>query len=62
VANIFEAKEGDYQKATQRIYRSKEYPSRVEISVVPEGQGRRARDEIKFVGVFAIVKAAALRS
>jgi len=39
VANIFEAKEGDYQKATQRIYRSKEYPSRVEISVVPEGAG-----------------------
>jgi hypothetical protein len=40
VANIFEAKEGDYQKATQRIYRSKEYPSRVEISVVPEGAGK----------------------
>jgi len=40
VGNIFEAKEPDYQKATQRIYRSKEYPSRVEISVVPEGAGR----------------------
>jgi putative CocE/NonD family hydrolase len=40
VGNIFEAKEGDYQKATQRIYRSKEYASRVEISVVPEGAGR----------------------
>jgi putative CocE/NonD family hydrolase len=40
VGNIFEAKESDYQKATQRIYRSKEYPSRVEISVVPEGAGR----------------------
>jgi hypothetical protein len=39
VANIFEAKESDYQKATQRIYRSREYPSRVEISVVPEGGG-----------------------
>jgi putative CocE/NonD family hydrolase len=39
VGNIFEAKEGDYQKATQRIYRTKEYPSRVEISVVPEGAG-----------------------
>jgi hypothetical protein len=35
VPNIFEAKESDYQKATQRIYRSKRYPSAVEISVVP---------------------------
>jgi uncharacterized protein len=40
VANIFEAKEADYQKATQRIYRTKEYPSRVEIGVVPEGAGK----------------------
>ncbi len=40
VANIFEAKEGDYQKATQKIYRTKEYASRVEISVVPEGAGK----------------------
>jgi hypothetical protein len=39
VPNIFEAKESDYQKATQRIYRSKEYPSSVEISVVPETAG-----------------------
>jgi putative CocE/NonD family hydrolase len=34
VANIFEAKEADFVKATQRIYRSKQYPSSVEISVV----------------------------
>ena len=27
VPNIFEAKEADYQKATQKIYRSKKYPS-----------------------------------
>jgi hypothetical protein len=40
VPNIFEAKESDYQKATQRIYRTKEYPSRVEIAVVPEGAGK----------------------
>jgi len=40
VPNIFEAKDSDYQKATQRIYRSKEYPSRVEISVVPEAAGK----------------------
>jgi len=35
VPNIFEAKAGDYQKATQHIYRSKAYPSGVEISVLP---------------------------
>jgi putative CocE/NonD family hydrolase len=39
VPNIFEAKESDYQKATQHIYRSKRYPSSVEISVVPTGAG-----------------------
>ena len=39
VPNIFEAKETDYQKATQRIYRSKEYPSSVEVEVVPESAG-----------------------
>jgi len=39
VSNIFEAKESDYQKATQRVYRSKEYPSSVEISVVPDVAG-----------------------
>jgi predicted acyl esterase len=35
VPNIFEAKESDYQKATQRIYRSKEYPSGVVVSMLP---------------------------
>ena len=39
VPNIFEAKESDYQKATQTIYRSKRYPSSVEISVMPAGAG-----------------------
>ena len=39
VPNIFEAKESDYQKATQKIYRSKDYPSSVEISMVPESAG-----------------------
>ena len=39
VPNIFDAKESDYQKATQRVYRSREYPSSVEISVVPENEG-----------------------
>jgi uncharacterized protein len=36
VPNIFEAKNSDYQKATQKIYRSKQYPSSVEIPVLPE--------------------------
>jgi putative CocE/NonD family hydrolase len=35
VPNIFEAQESDYQKATQRIYRSKEYPSGVVVSILP---------------------------
>jgi putative CocE/NonD family hydrolase len=40
VPNIFEAKEADYQKVTEKIYRSKEYPSGVEIPVVPVTAGR----------------------
>jgi len=35
VPNIFEAKASDYQPAAQRVYRSKRYPSSVEISVLP---------------------------
>jgi len=35
VANIFEAKDSDYQKATHTIYRSKQYPSNVEVMVLP---------------------------
>ena len=34
VPNIFKATASDYVKATQRIYRSKEYPSNVEVPVV----------------------------
>jgi hypothetical protein len=37
VPNIFEAKESDFQQATQRIYRSQKFPSSVAISVLPEG-------------------------
>jgi uncharacterized protein len=36
VPNIFEAKESDYQPATQRIYRARRFPSSVEISVIPK--------------------------
>jgi len=42
VPNIFEAKESDYQKATQRVYRSKRYPSSVEISVLPNAAAQAA--------------------
>jgi putative CocE/NonD family hydrolase len=35
VPNIFEAKEADYQKATQTIFRSKQFPSNVEVMVLP---------------------------
>jgi len=38
IPNIFEAKESDYQKATQTIYRSKEHPSSVEVMVLPNGK------------------------
>lgn len=36
VTNIFEAKVSDYQRATQRVYRSKQYPSNVEFPVVTQ--------------------------
>jgi len=44
VPNIFEAKAGDFQAATQRIYRSKNFASSVEISVLPKGVEQRATD------------------
>ncbi len=40
VPNIFEAKESDFQIATQRIYRSKQYPSSVAISLLPAAAGK----------------------
>ena len=39
VPNIFEAKDSDYQKATQKIYYSAQFPSRVEIMTLPAGAG-----------------------
>ncbi len=35
VPSIFEAKEADFQTATQKIYRSASYPSHIELSVMP---------------------------
>jgi len=43
VPNIFEAKESDFQKATQRVYRSMRFPSSVEISVLPKGSTQTAK-------------------
>jgi putative CocE/NonD family hydrolase len=43
VPNIFEAKETDYQQATQRIYRSKKFPSSVEISLLPTSPSTAVR-------------------
>ena len=36
VPNIFEAKESDFKAATHRIYRTAQYPSRVDVPVVRE--------------------------
>lgn len=33
VENIFPAKESDFQIAAQRIYRSRKYPSRINVSI-----------------------------
>jgi uncharacterized protein len=39
VPNIFEATPKDYQAVVQRVYRSRQYPSSVEIEVLPESAG-----------------------
>ena len=39
VPNIFDATATDYQSVTQRVYRSKKYPSSVEVQVIPNGAG-----------------------
>jgi putative CocE/NonD family hydrolase len=35
VPNIFHAKPGDFQPATQRIYHTTEYPSRIDVDAIP---------------------------
>jgi predicted acyl esterase len=37
VENIYLAQEGDFVSATQRVYRSEKYPSRIEVLVLPGG-------------------------
>ena len=41
VPNIFQATEADYQPATQQIYRTREYPSAVELPVAVKAVGSR---------------------
>jgi putative CocE/NonD family hydrolase len=36
VPNIFEAEDADFQKATQRVYRTPKYPSHVELQTLPK--------------------------
>jgi putative CocE/NonD family hydrolase len=38
VPNIFLADDKDFTKATQRVFRSKKYPTRVDVNVLPAGQ------------------------
>jgi hypothetical protein len=40
IPNVFEAKDSDYQKATQHVYRSKRFPSSVEIMTLPQSAAR----------------------
>jgi len=35
VANIFKAKEADFQPATQRVFRSAEFPSHISLPIIP---------------------------
>jgi predicted acyl esterase len=39
VENIYLAEEEDFETATQRVYRSERYPSRIEVRVLPRGSG-----------------------
>lgn len=40
VPNIFEAKDSDYQKATQHVYRTRKYPSHVVLPVVQKKEAK----------------------
>jgi hypothetical protein len=45
VPNIFQATDADYQEATQRIYRSPQYPSRIVLPVMGEGAVQSAAEK-----------------
>jgi predicted acyl esterase len=38
VENIFRADEKDFIKATQRVYRSRQYPTCLQVGVLPPGE------------------------
>ena len=38
VNNIFKAKEKDFIKATQRVYRSRKHPSQLQVGILPTGE------------------------
>lgn len=40
VDNIFKAEEKDFIKATQRVYRSKRHPSRLQVGLLPAGEAK----------------------
>ena len=44
VPNIFEAKDSDYQKATQRVYRTRKHPSYVSLPVFRQKASEDARE------------------
>jgi len=44
VPNIFEAKPSDYKAATQRVYRSPQFPSNIELPVVSTAAPASLRD------------------
>jgi len=42
--NVFLADEADFVKATQRVYHSQEYPTRLEVTVLPQAEGDAAKE------------------
>jgi len=36
--NIYQARDEDFQKATQRVYFSRDYPSYIELKILPATQ------------------------
>jgi len=45
VDNIFKATDADYQPATQRVYRSREYPSHIVLPVMAAGSAQSAAEK-----------------
>jgi putative CocE/NonD family hydrolase len=45
VANIFEARDADYQQATQRVYRSRQHPSHIALPVLRNAAGKEGQEK-----------------